>query len=263
MSLAFAADVTPTQKLVLLALCDSANDQGECYPAMQTLAEKCSLSERATQSAVSDLERTGHLRRELRRGRATVYWLTPAAGAPRRKCTPADAAPPQQMHPAADAPPPPQQAHPRGAADAPPQQMHPAADAPGGAADAPITITQTQPTPKTNTAPASPPPRPDDWLTVEVLMLDGLDADLAASWLAHRRAKKAKLTALAWRGFKSEADKAGWGYGAAVIKAISRNWTGFEAAWVQEGRRAAPSGKHTGFERKNYREGVTEDGHIA
>lgn len=94
-------------------------------------------------------------------------------------------------------------------------------------------------------------------------MLDGLDADLAASWLAHRRAKKAKLTALAWRGFKSEADKAGWGYGAAVIKAISRNWTGFEAAWVQEGRRAAPSGKHTGFERKNYREGVTEDGHIA
>jgi len=94
-------------------------------------------------------------------------------------------------------------------------------------------------------------------------MLDGLDADLAASWLAHRRAKKAKLTALAWRGFKAEADKAGWDYGAAVIKAIARNWIGFEAAWVADQRRPAAASKHSGFEAKNYREGVTEDGHIA
>lgn len=30
MSVAFRSSVTGTQKLVLLALCDSANDQGEC-----------------------------------------------------------------------------------------------------------------------------------------------------------------------------------------------------------------------------------------
>lgn len=252
MTEAFKAQVGSTQKLVLLALCDSANDQGECYPAMQTLAEKCSLSERAAQGAVSELERGGYLRRELRRGRATVYWMTPAAGAPRSKCTPAANAP-QGCSTFTPADP------------APPQQVHPtpAAGAPAPADPAPRTITQTSLKQETNTAPAAPTPKPDDWLTAEALAADGIDSDLAGSWLAHRRAKKAKLTALAWRGFKAEADKAGWDYGAAVIKAISRNWTGFEAAWVQEGRRAAPGGKHTGFERKNYREGVTEDGHIA
>jgi hypothetical protein len=253
MTEAFKAAVTSTKKLVLLALCDSANDQGECYPAMQTLAEKCSLSERATQSAVAELEREGYLRRELRRGRATVYWMTPAAGAPRTKCTPAPNAPQgcSTFTPADSAPP--QQVHPT-----------PAAGAPAPADSAPRTITKPSLNQEPNTAPAAPtPPKPDDWLTAEVLAADGIDADLAASWLAHRRTKKAKLTALAWRGFKAEADKAGWDYGAAVIKAISRNWTGFEAAWVQEGRRPAPSGKHAGFEAKNYRQGVTEDGHIA
>jgi hypothetical protein len=252
LSEAFKARVTATQKLVLLALCDAANDQGECYPAIQTLAEKCSLSERAAQSAVSELERGGFLRRELRRGRATVYWLTPAAGAPRTKCTPAPNAPQgcSTFTPADSAPP--QQVHPT-----------PAAGAPGGAFGAPITITQTSLNQEPKTTPAAPTPKPDDWLTVEALGADGIDADLAGSWLAHRRAKKAKLTALAWRGFKAEADKAGWGYGAAVIKAISRNWVGFEAEWVKGGKSPAPSGKHSGFESKNYRQGVTEDGQIS
>lgn len=285
MTEAFKARVSSTQKLVLLALCDSANDQGECYPAIHTLAEKCSLSERAAQGAISELERDGYLRRELRRGRATVYWMTPAAGAPRSSCTPAAAAPPQQMHPAANAP---QGCTSCTPADpAPPQILHPrgAPAAPAPADPAPRTITKPIEEPIPNTTPAapttsgpaypglqghgakdtpqgsSPPPRPDDWLTADALALDGIDPELASSWLAHRRAKKAKLTALAWRGFKAEADKAGWDYAAAIVKAISRNWVGFEAAWVDGGSRQ--HGKHSGFDRKNYREGVTEDGHLA
>ena len=57
MTQAFKARIKPTQKLVLLALCDCANDQGECYPSVQTLVEKCSSGERTIQEAVAALER--------------------------------------------------------------------------------------------------------------------------------------------------------------------------------------------------------------
>lgn len=69
-------------------------------------------------------------------------------------------------------------------------------------------------------------------LTADELIADGLQPETANAWLAHRRSKKAKLTALAWKGFKAEAKKARWSLEAAVLKAIARNWIGFEAAWV-------------------------------
>lgn len=107
MSIAFKARVNSTQKLVLLALCDAANDQGECYPSVPTLIEKTSLGERSIQGAVAALEESGHLRREFRVGRSTVYWMTPAADAPQQQMPPARRAP----TPAADAPPPPHDVH--------------------------------------------------------------------------------------------------------------------------------------------------------
>lgn len=77
MSVAFRAPLPTTQKFVLVALCDTANDQGECYPSITTLMERCSLSERAVQSSIRSLEQLGYLRREFRSGRSTVYWISP------------------------------------------------------------------------------------------------------------------------------------------------------------------------------------------
>ena len=71
------------------------------------------------------------------------------------------------------------------------------------------------------------------WLTVPELVADGLSQTLSADWLAHRRTRKAKLTRLAWDGFKAEVQKAGWQLDDAIRKAISRNWTAFEAEWVK------------------------------
>lgn len=71
------------------------------------------------------------------------------------------------------------------------------------------------------------------WLTVPELVSDGLSQNLSAEWLAHRRSRKAKLTRLAWDGFKAEVKKAGWQLDDAIRKAISRNWTAFEADWVK------------------------------
>ena len=47
MTLAWKADYHSGKKMVLLALCDNANDQGECFPSVPMLAQKCSMSERS------------------------------------------------------------------------------------------------------------------------------------------------------------------------------------------------------------------------
>jgi len=74
----------------------------------------------------------------------------------------------------------------------------------------------------------------DASLTHDFLTSEGLSAEVATAWLAHRKAKKAKLTLTAWKGLKSEALNAGWSLNAAVEKAITRNWISFEATWVEK-----------------------------
>jgi len=81
--------------------------------------------------------------------------------------------------------------------------------------------------------PVEKKPTAAPWLTVPELVADGLSQTLSADWLAHRRTRKAKLTRLAWDGFKAEVSKAGWQLDDAIRKAISRNWTAFEAEWVK------------------------------
>lgn len=229
MSIAFKAPVTSTQKLVLLALCDSANDSGECYPSVPTLVNKCSLSERAIQAAISDLERMGQLRRELRTGRSTVYWMTPNADQPpqqmhpRSKCTPAAGAP----TPARRAPPPPQQVHPT------------------PAAGAPITIKEPskETSPKRQRSGAKPEVSPDE------LTAAGFDLKTAVEFIEHKRAVKAPLTERAWRDHLSESLKAGWSPQEAAEKVMAKNWRGFEARYV-EGQRPAGS-KQDALESRN------------
>lgn len=46
-------------KLVLLALADHANDDGECWPGMKRIAEKCGMSARQVSSHVTGLEEAG------------------------------------------------------------------------------------------------------------------------------------------------------------------------------------------------------------
>lgn len=102
--------------MVLLALCDNSNDQGECYPSVSMLAEKCSMSERSVFNHIAELEKAGAISRENRTGRSTVYHLDPC-----KFCTPANSAPLQPLHPtpANSAPPPLQILHPTPATVAP------------------------------------------------------------------------------------------------------------------------------------------------
>ncbi|MBV5972220.1 helix-turn-helix domain-containing protein, partial [Pseudomonas aeruginosa] len=91
--------MSPAQKAVLISLADQANDQGVCWPAVDSIATRCCLSKRAVQQAIKWLRGAGIVSVEERQGRSTMYSVTPAAYAPpqemhpRRKCTPAGNAP--------------------------------------------------------------------------------------------------------------------------------------------------------------------------
>lgn len=101
MSQAWAIDLPDSEKIVLLALADCANDEGLCWPSMASLAKKCSKSERTVQGCIKALADKGHLTRNEVIGRGCRYVIHP-----RNHCTPAAAAPPQRTGgtPAAAAP---------------------------------------------------------------------------------------------------------------------------------------------------------------
>lgn len=113
--------MSPAQKAVLISLADQANDQGVCWPAVDSIATRCCLSKRAVQQAIKWLRSVGIVSVEERQGRSTMYSVTPAAYAPPQemhpssKCTRAGNAP----TPADATPPPPQEMHPTPAASAP------------------------------------------------------------------------------------------------------------------------------------------------
>lgn len=59
------AELSTTQKMVLLALAKHADSKGHCWPSQQTLMRLSSLSRRAVQKALDDLDEMGVI--EVRR----------------------------------------------------------------------------------------------------------------------------------------------------------------------------------------------------
>jgi hypothetical protein len=55
MTLAWDFPVPPTKKLVLLAMCDWANDAGYCFPSMATVARRTCISKRQCQRIMGEL----------------------------------------------------------------------------------------------------------------------------------------------------------------------------------------------------------------
>lgn len=81
---AFGVKLPPSQKSVLVALADGANDQGCTWPSYWHLVYKTSLSERSIKRAVNDLIAAGFVRKEPRwcgdgdsaYRTSNAYWLT-------------------------------------------------------------------------------------------------------------------------------------------------------------------------------------------
>lgn len=110
MTAVWAIDLPDSQKIVLLALADCANDEGHCWPSMATLAKKCSKGERTVQGVIKELVSAGHLTRNEVAGKGCNYTVHP-----RSDCAP-------------------QNPHPRKGCATPPQRLR---DTPAAAADKP------------------------------------------------------------------------------------------------------------------------------
>lgn len=64
-----------TKRLVLLALADSANDEGVCWPSVATVAAKAGASRRRTEEVLAELETEGLLSKRARFNDSNVYTL--------------------------------------------------------------------------------------------------------------------------------------------------------------------------------------------
>lgn len=82
-----------SEKIVMLALADCANDEGLCWPSIATLTRKCSKGERTIQGVIKSLAAKGYIERDEIVGKGCKYRLhpqrlRPAENAPREECPP-------------------------------------------------------------------------------------------------------------------------------------------------------------------------------
>lgn len=66
MSKVWELDLKSTDKFVLIALADHANDDGECYPSYTTIMAKTGLSDQGLRNIINRLIKLGRLSRETR-----------------------------------------------------------------------------------------------------------------------------------------------------------------------------------------------------
>lgn len=207
------------QKLVLLMLANRTNHEtGICIPKIKTLAEECGMSETACKNAIKALETAGSIRIQQRftdgMQRPNQYHLLMSA---RREETTARRETPTASR-----------------------------DTPGVGRETTQGVGRQTPTePGSNKPGKEPKTDAAKRVSIEAMIQDGINPETADAFLQHRKDKKAKLTPLAWAGIKREAGKAGWKLEDALLKAIERNWVGFEADWVakpQHGQKNATTG---------------------
>lgn len=67
MNWAWEIDLPPAMKLVLLKLADRANDDGECWPGMESVANACGVSERTLMRHIEKMESMGLLQKSKRK----------------------------------------------------------------------------------------------------------------------------------------------------------------------------------------------------
>jgi hypothetical protein len=73
-------------------------------------------------------------------------------------------------------------------------------------------------------------------MDVAPLVDAGMDADLAADFIAHKRKVKAPLTTRAWNDHVRESKAAGWTVAQAAEKVLAMSWKGFQAKYVVNDR---------------------------
>lgn len=232
-------NLSQTEKIIMLALADYASESGECFPSMQALVKKCSITDRAIQKTLIKLIEKNLLKIIKRNARSSIYFLSmdnivlhkiddeiilsdnqedghnPEPRSPRTTFTPT------------------------------PNVVHPEPRSPRTTFTTTPNVVRLDPEPRspiiTNESSIEPsvfkktkekkekvePPKPDN-----------VDKQVWQDFLQVRKAKKAPLTQTALKGIEKEAIKAGVGLEDALNVCCQRNWVGFRAEWLNESKTA-------------------------
>ena len=93
-------DVTSGQKLLLICLANYANDQGECWPSISSLAAQADVTPRHVSGMLHDLAKLGYLTVREQAGKSNSYALhiaqptNPSSGVPTKPSSPLNPASP-------------------------------------------------------------------------------------------------------------------------------------------------------------------------
>jgi hypothetical protein len=79
MAACWPLQMSPTQKAVLVSLADQANDQGVCWPSLDTISTRTCLGRTAVIEAIKWLEAEGLITAHKVAGRSTHYTVNPSA----------------------------------------------------------------------------------------------------------------------------------------------------------------------------------------
>jgi DNA-binding transcriptional regulator YhcF (GntR family) len=228
MGLCWPLQLPPTAKAVLISMADFANEAGECWPSVATIAERTCLVSRSVIRAIKDLEAYGVVRAARSNGRHTSYLITPDQYAKpvteSHQCH-KDTSDTESVTPDTESPPP----------------CH--------KVTAPLTQSHTNHQEPTRTI--KEPSEVDE-------LLKDIDPELLRDFRKMRTKQKAEITVTVIKGFMREAAIAGYTLEEAIRASTENSWRGFKALYVAD--RKSGQSKHAGFSGKNYREGVSDDG---
>lgn len=234
MALCWPLQMPPVPKAVLISLADQANDQGVCWPSIASIIERTCFGRTAVIEALKWLESSRAVSVDRAASRTNRYTITVDAftGALSGSTQAIGIAPAPFNERSAR--------RTVRQTDGPPDELDGPPDGPLPVRHADRSVRQADPNRK---EPSYEPSQKKDKtpaaLTVADLVADGLSEETAAEYIAHRRRKRATLTARAWRDIRAEIGKAGMTLEDGVAKAMSRGWTGFEASWITSPARAS------------------------
>jgi DNA-binding transcriptional ArsR family regulator len=220
MTVVWRMDIGCTDKMVLLALADAANDEGVTWIALKSrrddkldLMKKSSLGQRAVQMALRRLEAAGYLSRVEKPGRGVIYTVTPQGA--------------HEVHP------------PRGAPDAPGGAPH----ARGGAPDAPKPSTNHQLTQDSLSPTPTKAAYPEDfeaaWKLYPHHTRRSSKPDSLSQWRKLSPADRASLPAACARYRRLGAEPKGECGAPAMERWLKR---GLHLNWVEDAEPAATEG---------------------
>jgi hypothetical protein len=248
MQWAFNQDIKPSSvKFVLVSLGDNAQVDGMAWPSIAALCQKTGQDRKTVIAALDRLEDCGYLKDSGKRtghtGQIKVYQFN----FERCKSTENGTVPKTEQY--------------RISSETVPDFPIKSTEFPSKSTENGTRNPQepkgTVKEPKNNKA--------DDFDAIGFLMSKGVEKQIASDWLKVRKGKRLNPSLTAFEGLVREANKAQLSLQDAVKLCCERGWGALDASWLLPKQRGSPPEKHSrhsGFDKVNYSEGITEDGRI-